>query len=124
MYPYSIQVCFSITKRIQDFPPAKDLIPSDLRTLIAYKFTSRICKATYYGTSSSHFTVHFREHLGINKKNKTIKGLSSSITDHVSGTGNSASVEDFCTLDNTSIGLDLLIHESLLILRDRPILNK
>ena len=31
--------------------------------------------------------------------------------------------EDFCILDNASNELDLLIHKSLLILKDRPILN-
>ena len=36
----------------------------------------------------------------------------------------SESVEDFCTLDNAGTELDLLIHESLLILRDRPTLNQ
>ena len=30
--------------------------------------------------------------------------------------------EDFCILDNASNELDLLIHKSLLILKDRPIL--
>ena len=42
----------------------------------------------------------------------------------VSSTGHSASVKDFCIFDNAGTELDLLIHESLLILRDRPTLNQ
>ena len=54
---------------------------------------------------------------------KAIKGVSSSIRDHVSSTGRSASVEDFCILNNAGTELDLLVHESLLILRNRPTLK-
>ena len=36
------------------------------------------------------------------KRGKTIKGVSSSIRDQVNSTGHSASVEDFCILDNVS----------------------
>ena len=73
---------------------------------------------------SRDFIVHCREHLGINKKGKIIKGSLSSIRDHVGSTGHSTSVEDFCTLDNAGAELDLLIHESSLILRDRPTVNQ
>ena len=51
----------------------------------------RVVVATLlYGETSRHFIVCCREHLGINKKGKTIKGILSSIRDHVSGTGHSA----------------------------------
>ena len=33
-------------------------------------------------------------------------------------------IDDFCILDKTNNNLDSLIHESLLILRDRPTLNQ
>ena len=38
--------------------------------------------------------------------------------------GHSASVEDFCILDKVGNELDVLIRESLLILRDHPMLNQ
>ena len=53
-----------------------------------------------------------------------MKGLSSTIRDHVSSTGHIASVEDFCILDNAGTELDLLVQDSLLILRDRPTRNQ
>ena len=67
---------------------------------------------------------------GVNKKGRSIKGLkyvdgiSSSIRDRIKSTGNSASIDDFCIIDNVGNELDLLIHESLLILRDGPTLNQ
>ena len=63
-------------------------------------------------------------HLGINKKGKTIKCVSSSIRDHVKGTGNTTLFEDICVLNNVNNELYLLIHKSLFILRDLPTLNQ
>ena len=74
--------------------------------------------------TSRHFVVRCREHLGINKKGISIKGASSSIRDHINETGHAASFDDFCILDKANNNFDLLIHESLLILRDRPTLNQ
>ena len=87
---------------------------------------SERCKHTNYahGKASRHFIVRCREHLGTNIKGKAFKGSLSSIRDHVSSTGHSASVGEFCILDNAGTELDLLIHEGLLILRDRPTLNQ
>ena len=48
----------------------------------------------------------------------------SSIRDHIVNTDHSASINDFCIINTASNELDLLIHESLLILRDRPTLNQ
>ena len=45
---------------------------------------------------------------------------SAAIWDHINKSGHAASVEDFSDLDRAKNDFDLLIHESLLILRDRP----
>ena len=75
--------------------------------------------------TSRHFVVRCREHLGINKKGISIKGASSSIGgDHIKETGHAASFDAFCILDKANNNFDLLIHESLLILRDRPTLKQ
>ena len=63
------------------------------------------------------------EHLGINKAGQKIKGSPSAIWDHINKSGHAASVEDFSVLDRANNDFDLLTHESLLILRDRPSLN-
>ena len=45
------------------------------------------------------------------------------MTNPINKSGHAASVEDFSVLDRANNDFDLLIHESLLILRDRPSLN-
>ena len=57
------------------------------------------------------------------KADLQIKGSSSAIRDHINESGHAASVNDFSILDRANNDFDLLIHESLLILRDRPELN-
>ena len=65
-----------------------------------------------------------REHLGINKAGQQkIKVTASAIWDHLNESGHTASLDDFSILDRANNDFDLLIHESLLILRDRPSLN-
>ena len=113
---------FQSAKPIEDSFPFKNSIPNPLFSSVIYKFTCSSYKAMV--NTSWHFIVRCREHLGINNKGKTIKGVSSSIRDLFSSTGHSAFVEGFCLLDNASNELDLLIHESLLIHRDRPILKQ
>ena len=47
----------------------------------------------------------------------------SSISDRVKQTGHTASIGYFCIISKTDNSYDLLIHESLLLLKGRPILN-
>ena len=57
--------------------------------------TCSSCQAIYYGKTSRYFIVRCREHLGINKKGKSVNGASSAIRDHIKDTGHSASLDDF-----------------------------
>ena len=57
------------------------------------------------------------------KKGNSIKGVSSAIRDHINDTGHSAYLDNLCIIDRINNEPDLLIHESLLILRDSPTLN-
>ena len=59
----------------------------------------------------------------MNKKGKGNKGVSSPIRDHINDTGHNASFHNFCNIDKANNELDSYIHESLLILWDRPTLN-
>ena len=81
------------------------------------------CHAAYYGKTSRHFIVRCREHLGISKKDNSVKGASSAIRDRIKHTGHSASLDDFCIIDKTTNEFDLVMYESLLILTDLPMLN-
>ena len=125
IYPHiEFKFVFQPAKCIGSFFSCTDRAPSHIRSSVVYKCSCSSCKATYYGKTSRHFIVRCREHLGVNKKGKSIKGAPSSIRDHIVSTGHSASINDFCIINTASNELDLLIHESLLILRDRPTLNQ
>ena len=60
----------------------------------------------------------------MNKIGNSIKGVSLSIRDHINDTRHSASIDNVCILDKFGNKLNLLIHEILHILRDRPALNE
>ena len=73
-----------------------------------------------------HLKVRSGEHIGVSpltfKKTKPSK--ESTIHDHLLNCNNIPSFEEFTILTNGNNKFDLEIKESLLIKRDRPILNK
>ena len=82
------------------------------------------CNATYYGKTSRNLMIRCREHLSINKLGQEIKSyVPSSIKEHICKFGHTASFDNFSILSKSDNSFDLLIHESLLIQRDRPSLN-
>ena len=84
------------------------------------------CNSTYYGETDRHLKVRSGEHIGISPLTfkKTIPLKESAIRDHLLNCNNILSFEEFTILTNRNNKLDLEIKESLLIKRDRPILNK
>ena len=92
---------------------------------VVYKYTCGRCNSTYYGQTDRHL-VRSGEHTGISpltfKKTKPSK--ESAIRDHLLNCNNIPSFEEFTILTNGNNKFDLEIKESLLIKRDRPILNK
>ena len=93
---------------------------------VVYKYTCGRCNSTYYGETDRHLKVRSGEHIGISpltfKKTKPSK--ESAIRDHLLNCNNIPSFEEFTILTNGNNKFDLEIKESLLIKRDRPILNK
>ena len=86
------------------------------------------CNATYYGKTKRHFKVNICEHLGIphltEKKVKIDNNKLTAIQEHLLCCNYSPSFEDFSILTRESNDFKLKIMESLLIARDKPILNK
>ena len=84
------------------------------------------CNATYYGQTQRHFFVRASEHLGITpltgKFVKTPK--KSAISDHMLLDGHKASFDNFSILLKENNAFKLQLKESLLISRDKPILNR
>ena len=73
-------------------------------------FTCSSCQTTYQRKTSRHFIARFREHLGVNKKEKSIRGVSSSIREFIKDTDHSSSIDNFSTVDNADNELGLLIY--------------
>ena len=84
------------------------------------------CNATYYGQSQRQFFVRTSEHLGITpltgKFVKTPK--KSTIFDHMLLDGRKARFVNFSILLKESNAFKLQLKESLLISRNKPILNR
>ena len=96
----------------------KDRLPSDLVSGVVYKYTCGRCNSTYYGETDRHLKVRSREHIGISP----LKEIA--IHDHLLNCNNIPSFEEFTILRNRNNKFNLEIKESLLVKRDRPILNK
>ena len=84
------------------------------------------CNAAYYSETCCHFKVRVGEHSGIsplmNKRSKSKK--STAIKDHMLICDQLVSFDDFKVLASSNSEFHLKIKESLLILRDQPVLNK
>ena len=95
---------------------------------LVYKFKCGGCNATYYGKTKGHFKVQISEHLGIShiteKKVKIDNNKLTEIQEYLLCCNYSLFFEDFSILTNESNDFKLKIMESLLIARDKPILNK
>ena len=95
---------------------------------LVYQYKCGGCNATYYGKTKRHFKVRICEHLGIShlteKKVKIDNNKLTAIQEHLLCCNYCPSFEDFSILTRESSDFKLRIIESLLIARDKPILNK
>ena len=95
---------------------------------LVYKYKCGGWNATYYGKIKLCFKFRVCEHLGIShltgKKVKIDSNKLTAIQEHLLCCNYSPSFEDFSILTRESNDFKLKIMESLLIARDKPILNK
>ena len=121
-----LEIVFKSQRKLSNVFRFKDRLPSDLVSGAVYKYTCGRCNSTYYGQTDRRLKVRSGEHIGISpltfKKTKPSK--ESAIRDHLLNCNNIPSFEEFTILTNGNNKFDLEIKESLLIKRDRPILNK
>ena len=95
---------------------------------LVYRYKCGGYNATCYGKTKRHFKVRICEHLGIShlteKKVKIDNNKLTAIQEHLLCCNYSPSFEDFSILTRESNDFKLKIMESLLIARDKPVLNK
>ena len=96
------------------------------RSGIIYRYTCSNCKVTYYGKTFRHFYTRAAEHMGIsNLTGKRLKNVKqSAISDHLLQCNCAINFDDFSILATDCNKFKLLLRESLLIKRDKPILNR
>ena len=83
------------------------------------------CNATYYGQTQRHFFVRASEHLGITPlTGKFVKTSKKSAIFDILLDSHKASSDHFSILLKESNTFKLQMKESLLISRDKPILNR
>ena len=103
----------------------KDQILKDLTLGVIYKFQCGLCNESYYGECMRHLNVRIGEHIGISPlTRKQVKPKNSSVADHLLPCNHSESYDGFSiqTRENKKFLLEL--KENLLIMRDKPYLNK
>ena len=123
---YKLKVIFKSLSKIVNHFHFKDVLPIKLCSGIVYSFICNSCNAIYYGKTKHHFYVRTAEHIEIwHLTNKRLKNAKqSAILDHLLTCDCNINFNDFTILSKDSNNINLLIKESLLMSRDKPILNK
>ena len=121
-----LRIVFKSERKLVNIFRFKDRLPIDLVSGVVYKYTCGSCNSSYYGETDRHLKVRSGEHIGISpltlKKTKPSK--ESAIRDHLLVCNNVPSFDEFTILAHGHNKYVLGIKESLLIKRDRPVLNK
>ena len=92
---------------------------------VAYKFPCGLCHEFCYGECMRHLNVRISEHIGISPLiRKQVKPMSSSIADHLLPCNHSASYDGFSILTRKNKTFLLELSEILLIMRDKPSLDR
>ena len=104
----------------------KDTLDKKIRSGLVYRYTCSNCNVTYYGKTCRHFFTRAVENMGISilteKRVKNVKQLA--VSDHLLQCDCSINFDDFDILASKTNNFRLLIKESLLIMRDKPVLNR
>ena len=104
----------------------KDSLNKKFRSDLIYRYTCSNCNVTYYGKNYRHFFTRAAEHMTIsNLTEKWVKNIKEPAnSDHRLQCDCVISFHDFDVLASDTDKFRLLIEESLLIKRDKPVLNR
>ena len=121
----SLRFVFRPSVRLGFFFPVKNRIPDGLKSHVVYLFTRQCCKALYVGQTSRQLHTRISDHMGISPLtgNRRVNPSPTSILSHHIETGHPISFSDFKILSSSPSASELLLKESLLINKLKPILN-
>ena len=119
------KVVFQSKNRLNSFPKFKGSSPLHLHSHLIYKLQCSNCNISYYGETERHLKVRAGEHISTSPLTgkRVNNNKKSSVKDHCLLSGHVCSFEDFTVL-NESYKFKRLIKESLLVTKDKPLLNK
>ena len=122
----NVEVIFQSKNRLNNLFKFKDSIPLYLRSHFIYKFQCSNCNITYYGETEHHLKVRAGEHISTSPLTgkRVNNNKKSSVKDHCLLSGHVCSFDDFTVLNYESHKFKRLIKESLLVTKDKPLLNK
>ena len=120
-----LQIVFKSQNKLAKAFRFKDRIPKELTSGIVYKFQCGLCNESYYGECVRLLNVRIGEHIEIwPLTKKKVKPTGSAVSDHLLLCNHSPSFENFSVLIKENKKLLLELEESLLIMRDKPSLNR
>ena len=121
-----LKIIFRSKCRLNTLFHFKDSLEKKIRSGIIYRYRCSNCNVTYYGETFGHFCTRAAEHMGIsNLTGKRLRNVKqSAISDHLLQCNCTINFDNFDLLAAESNKFKLLLRESLLIKRDKPILNR
>ena len=104
----------------------KDPVPKILTSGVVYKFQCGLCNESYHRECVRHLSVRSGEHIGISPlTNKRVQPRKdSAVCHHLLTSNSSPTFEDFSVLCQENKKYLLELKESLLIMNDRPSMNR
>ena len=113
---------FSVQKSIK----FKGSTPLYLPSHLIYKFQCSNCNINYYDETERHLKVRVGDHISTSPLTgkRVNNNKKSSAKDHCFLSGHVCSFDDFTVLDYESHKFKRLIKGSLLVTKDKPLLNK
>ena len=122
----NIKVIFQTKNCLSNLFRFKDSIPKELCSHLVYNFFCSNCNIAYYGETKRHLNIRSRKHLSLSALTgkRVNNNKKSAVKDHGLFFNHVGSFEDFLILTHQLNPFKLLIKESLLVSRDKPLLNK
>ena len=121
-----LQVIFKSQNKLCNNFHFKDPVPQILTSGVVYKFQCGLCNESYYGECVRHLALRSGEHIGISPltSKRVQPRKDSAVCHHLLNCNYSPTFEDFSVLCHDNKKYLLELKESLLIMRDRPSMNR
>ena len=121
-----LRVVFQSPYKLHTLSRFKDTLNKKIRSHLVYRYSCSSCNATYYGKTYRHFFTRAAGHMGIsNLTSKRVKNVKeSAVSDHLLQCYCAIDFDHFDVLASDTNSFRFLIKESLLIKRDKPVLNR